>query len=406
MLVYFKRLVIFLANSNNSFLSSYLFSPFFDTPETIEIKKYVQEMKKEEELMDIKINYVQVNNSDIFKQKLKLTNPVETLFNKAIAIISSMNFSSGGIYNVLFKSINIFTDNLIRSSKVDGNISIFIDLTHPKKSKVDYKLRNPEDIIKNGCTRIRKVLYHEVRHYMQEIYLDNSFESIVSQIETVNRLSIDEYRKYCSYFHDKYFSEIDADNYAINRCLEHYKNNPNDTSCDYEFLDKIALDNQYYSLIYDFDYFFLCYNKFRSSIPKFLLDFILSVFKMKDMLWLRVFYDDGKKIKNIDEIISHNNFREIDPKFSMYVFTSQYFNYQLDYSIISDEAKYILLNSFITMRKVVSNNLNKLFDYQQIKKKDILMLEKKLLFCESKINELTKLLSVNLNETKNGHRRS
>lgn len=390
----------------DSFLSSYLLSPFFDTPETIEIKKYVQEMKKENEFECIKINYIQVRDNDIFKEKLELTNPVGILFNKMGAIISSMKFSNTARYDILSKNIDIFVDVIIRTCKIDGKISIFINLDHSKKSKINYKLYDSEEMVKKSCMHIRTTLYHEIGHYVQQNYLNNSFKSMLYLMEIINRFNVLESLKYHFNNYDDWFMEIDADNYAINRAIEYYQNNPDDTNYDEEYLEDASLKNQYRLLTYNFDHLFSNYNKNRKVLPMGIFNLILSYFRSKDLLWNKVFYGNKKDIKNIDEIISDKDFMLIDKEIVVYVFTSDYFNTNLDYSTISDEAKYVLLNSFIIMKKIVMNNLDKLFDYKQIKKKDILRLEKKLLFCESKVGELTNLLSTNLEITRNERCRS
>ena len=320
-------------------LKEFLTSTFFDTQETLEIKRYAKSLKELDDFKDTKISFVQFQDNDIFKQRIKLYNPFKKNQKKAISIINFI-LPRYGSYDMKAKKIYIYIDNQIIFGKIK---KIVISIS---KMKIDaYKEKN---VVNKICCHILKTMYHEKRHKLQDSVKDNSFESIMYQIETNIRPSIFGRIKYFSN-HDKWYTEIDANNYGVNKTLEYYDNNPQDKHADLQYLLFLKKMYEYDKKMYDFDSFFNAYNIHREKIPFYnnVRNSLSDIFSNnKDMDWHKVLYGNKKRLRNIEEILSDPLISKIDEKFINSVITSKYLNKNIDYANISDEVKEKLLIAF------------------------------------------------------------
>ena len=324
---------------DNLNISKFLLSPFKDDYEAKYIKNYAKKLIELDDFKDLSLYLVQYNDSDIYNKKIKLMNYPQIAKRKIISI-RGLILPYNGLYNFFSKEIMIFIDNQIKFGKLKF---ISIDM-----SKLKLKLIKDENSLKKTCCSILKTMYHEKKHYLQDVTKDNSFDSIMYQIEKNVRLSSYGFVKYLAK-HDKWYFEIDANNYGVKKTLEYYKNHPHDTNVDLNYLKSLEKRYKYDKLMYNFDDFFTAYNILREKIPFFseARNKLSNIFlKDRNELWHRVLYNDKKRLNNVEEIVNHPLFNEIDPKFMNRVLTSKYLNKNTNYDDLGILTLYKLQDIF------------------------------------------------------------
>lgn len=354
---------------NNKFMEkiSYIFSPFFDDKDSLEIKKFVNKIKKSNEFAKMKINIVQFSNSRI-KRNLKLNKDERTHL-----IREFIRPSVGGCYSNKEDKIFLYVDNYIRPIRV---------------SKIEKK---------KAFSRIIQGIFHEYRHRIQYNFRkEENFDLIFCDISQF----VMEYRDKIDYLskHDSFFIEIDANNYGVNKTIEYFSYHPEMS----EYYDERDLNvhrmlYDYDLCVYDFDKEWSYYNVLREMLP--FKELKTKIRRDKNKVWHKVFYGDKKRLKSIDEIVNHEDFDKVDDRFVNYVFTSRYFNKQLDYSLLSRNLVKMLLYQFELRRaelllKIDYIRNNKLESIER-KRLDLSRFYKDLQFYEKKIDELSMLLSKN-----------
>lgn len=353
---------------------SYYFSPFFDTKESLEIKKFAREIRKTKEFSDMKINIVQFSNNPLFKKKMKLTNSFFSNSRHLITAVSRPNV--GGCYDTENDKIFLYIDNYVRP----------IRLFSSRK--------------KASCSKIVSAMFHEYRHRMQNnINHDESFDLVFCDISRV----VAKFRGKLQYFfaHDSFYFEVDANNYGTQKAIEYFQmhsemNKFYDTNC----LNKFREIYQYDRCVYDFDRLWTSYNMIRNYCPMEILDKLIK--KDKKKIWHKVFYGNKKKLRSFEEIVYDDDFNKVDSKVVNYIFTSRYFNEQLDYSKLSDELIYGLLREFQIRRSEVLQNIeivmNNKTESRNRKSRDVKRLNNEIKYYEDKIKELFNILDKNRNK--------
>ena len=108
------------------------------------------------------------------------------------------------------------------------------------------------------------------------------------------------------------------------------------------------------------------------------------------------FYGDKKRLKSIYEIINHEDFSKVDIRFVNYVFTSRYFNKQLDYTLLSKNLVKILLYHFELRREELLLKIDFVYNNKLESRKrrvsDMKRLVNDLSYYDRKIFELSTLL--------------
>ena len=355
-------------------------SPFVETEETKEIKQYAKKLGQLDDFKDLKLYFVQYNDTDTLRDKVKLVDFYEQTKRKSLSIISGF-LPYSGMYNFFTNKIMIFLDNQIKYGKIKY-ISVHL-------SKLKMEMHKDLNYLKKTCCSILKTMYHEKKHHMQKEVKDNSFESIMYQIEMNLKASLYGTAKYLRH-HDSWYLEIDANNYGVNKTLEYYRNNPNDDHVDLEYLQHLQKRYESDELTYDFDAFFTAYNIYREKIPFYsqYRNMLSNIFlKDRDMAWHKVLYGDKKRLKNVEEILNDPLINELDPKFINYVLTSKYLNKNINYDNLNYETLARLSTEF-------KNRLNGILHIAKdesnlsIRKRDLIRLKGDIEYYRSKISLL------------------
>lgn len=367
------------------------FYPFHDTDVTLEIKRYAKNLRDLDDFKHLKIFYVQYSDSSTFKKKLKLVNIYEQTKRKVLSGIFSFSNVTGS-YNILSKQIMVFIDNHIKQGKY----------TTINVSKLSEEVLKNVNTIKKTCCNILVTLYHEKKHHKQKLELSNSFDSILYQLETNLKLSIYGLIKYQKQ-HNKWYFEIDANNYGVNKAIEYYKNNPQDEYYDMEYLYKYKKIYEYNQYTYDFDAFFTEYNIYKnkfgfiSNIKNTLSNMIL---KNKNMEWHQVLYGNNNTLNSVEEIINNPLIDKIDPKFINYVLTSRYLNHTIDHSKLNSNTLDRLKMEFEKRYKETCKTIEILLsEYESqitnITKDDLDILKRDAKYCNKIISLLNANISIN-----------
>lgn len=380
---------------NNINISEITLSPFIENNKSKKIKEYAKKIIKLHDFKNLKICLVQYN--DINKnEKYTYVKDAKT---KAVSLVTSI-LPYNGYYDSVSNNIMIFIDNHIKYGKFS---SIVINL---KEFNINLKKQN--NYFKKTCCSILKTLYHEKKHYLQQNELNNSYDSIITQMETNLKGSLYGSINY-TLRHDDWYIELDADMYAINNTLNYYKNNPEDQNVDFEYLNYLQKITTYKQYLYDFDKFFNIYNIYKEKLP--IISNIRSklfnrVLNDKSKYWHLALYDENNNLRNIDEIINNSLLNDIDEKFINNVLTSKYINNKTNYDGLDIETLKRLKFEFekkVDKTKDILNILVAEKDNNILRmiKKDLERLRNDLKYCENTIiklqNKILEKTSLNVN---------
>ena len=362
--------------------------PYSDTREVREIKKYAKKISQIDDFKDLNLYLVQYYDTEAFNNKLVLSNFHKLLRRKTISIISSFSQYFGS-YNPETKGIMIYIDNQIKYGKA-----------YKVYNNLNNKIEIKEDLnsLKTTCSNILRTMYHEKRHHLQKTKKNNSFTSIVCQIEDNMKESLYGISKYFKN-HDEWYFEIDANLYGVKKAIEYYENNPQDNHADMNYLKDLYYINKTQKYAYDFDKFFTMYNIYREKNPFYTSskNIITSNIFLKDKeeIWHKVLYGDKKRLKPVEEIINNPLINKIDPKFINYVLTSKYLNKNTNYDELDYDTLIILANEFKKRIEDTEKTIDKdstlyisleLKDYKRIKD-DLIYYEDTLKQLQARINE-------------------
>ena len=316
-------------NEEKYTLKEFISTVFVETSETKYIKDYTKKIKTMDDFKDIGVCFVQFRDSDIYKSKLKLQSFATDITKKIVSLAFSFTKTTG-LTTPKSNSMLVLLDNSIKYNKLDY---ISIKLT-PKLSNLIHIEKKP-NWVKTTCSSILKTMYHEKKHIMQQNYISNDFYSIMYQIETNERFTLSGIKEY-QLHHDKWYFEIDANNYGVNKAIEYYKNNPSDNNVDINDLEYFKRIYYYDKLTYDFDYFFTSYNnhkKQRNPISKVREKINSKIVNSKDLAWYKLLYDENDNMRSVEQIINSPLVNEVDQKFINLVLTSRYLNDNLNYQL-------------------------------------------------------------------------
>jgi len=354
-----------------------LYHKYNDTEETIEIKEYTNKIKEEFKDKDITIHVF--NNNSVNKSDIKLKDIYKAYKNNKETIKRGISGKILGNYIIKTKKIEIYLNNIIQKFKEE-------------------KQKNPKiNIIKRSITKLRNTIYHELRHkeIVENKINNNDLATIMYIIESIIITKKEYYKK-----HDSIYYEIDANEYAINKTIEHYIENPNDIY-DLEYINDLFKEYNSNKSKYDFDKTFTRFN-FITTLPhNKLLKTHKNLYKKLACLpllkWYQVFYHENGNLKSFEDIINNKELSNIDEEFTNLVFTSRYFNNLIELKELSKYHQEILLNHFIKRLNIEKNKVEialKEINPNIYKTEDLFRFRKNILFYDSKIKELTNLLNV------------
>lgn len=372
-------------------LSNIIFSPFEDNGENKQIKEYAKKIKNLPDFKNLNLYIVQYNDTPTFNKKLKLVNFYDQQIKKVTSIANSICFG-GGLYHYLKKGILIFLDNQIRFGRIK---SIKISLSQ-KKLEVEHE----KEYIKKTCCSILKTMYHEKRHYLQHETKNNSFESIMQQIEIDLKTSVYGIFKYLTK-HDSWYFEIDANNYGVNMALDYYKNNPQDDNVDLNYLEYLQKKYLRDDLLYEFDNFFTMYNTYLEKLP--IRNYLLNKYfkDTKEMTWYKVLYGNENKLKSIEDILNNPLVNDIDPKFINLVLTSKYLNKDTDYANLEYKTLVKLHEAFQIRLETICSNIDKISNIDiKIKTNDLNRVKEDIIWCNKILIELQEQINNNKSKIK------
>ena len=367
-------------------LSDFIFSPFEENEENKHIKEYAKKIKDLPDFKNLSLCIVQYNNTSIFNKKLKLVNIYDQQIKKVISITNSLCFALG-MYKCFKKEILIFLDNQIRFGRIK---SIRISLSQ-KKIEAEHE----KDYVKKTCCSILKTMYHEKRHYLQYETKNNSFESIMQQIEIYLKVSLYGSFKYLTK-HDNWYFEIDANNYGVNMALDYYKNNLQDDNVDLKYLEYLQKRYLRDYLLYDFDNFFTMYNTYLEKLP--IRNYLLNkCFKdTKEMTWYKVLYGNENKLKSVEDILNNPLINDIDSKFINLVLTSKYLNKNIDYANLEYKTLVKLHEAFQVRLETLCSTIDKISNIDiKIKTNDLNRVKEDIVWCNKILIELQEQINNN-----------
>jgi len=177
-----------------------------------------------------------------------------------------------------------------------------------------------EDI---GRDILTMLVFHELRHAYQDQNKDNSFMSIIYQMEDM--------RSKLTYLtsHDNWFMEIDADIFGIKEALTFINNHPDMyLKEDLLFLSELYEEKRYLLRNFDYDKLFLNYATLKMKD---------STYKTK-LEWERVFFDEKGYLRKIDAILESPDFNKVDEYFVRKFITSEVFTNSIDFNELSESS--------------------------------------------------------------------
>ena len=286
----------------------------------------------------------------------------------------------------------IFLDNQIRFVRIK---SIKISLSQ-KKLEVEHE----KEYIKKTCCSILKTMYHEKRHYLQHETKNNSFESIMQQIEIDLKTSVYGIFKYLTK-HDSWYIEIDANDYGVNMALDYYKNNPQDDNVDLKYLEYLQKKYLRDDLLYDFDSFFTMYNICLEKLP--IRHYLLNKYfkDTKEMTWYKVLYGNENKLKFVEDILNNPLVNDIDSKFINLVLTSKYLNKDTVYANLEYKTLVKLHEAFQIRLETICSNIDKISNIDiKIKTNDLNRVKEDIIWCNKILIELQEQINNNKSKIK------
>lgn len=159
--------------------------------------------------------------------------------------------------------------------------------------------------------------FHEVRHAMQDVFDEFSYEKFLSDIEFYyTKINEEDYKL----DHDSYSSEIGANIYAAKRTVEFLKEFDPDT---YEKVKKYIEGIRTFYV----DKYYL-YDVFRFLNP--VVEHIQEKGELPDNPVLKVFFDNDGNPKKISDIKQDENYEKLDKRIVYFMLSSNVFSNKID----------------------------------------------------------------------------
>ena len=198
---------------------------------------------------------------------------------------------------------------------------------------------------KIGKGPLTMLVFHELRHALQEQYQDNSLESIIYQMEK------EKHDLTYLTMHDSLFAEIDAKLSGIVEAKKFIENNPSLYSeSDNYFLDRKLDETKYLVNNYDYDNLFLNYSAHKLKHPKY----------KTNLEWERLMFDENGYIRSLEDIINDELFSHVDRQFIRKFITSEVFANSIDINNLSDKSIEFLYEQYNFSYKEEKNNYEEL----------------------------------------------
>lgn len=293
----------------------------------------------------IKINLmpmtiVEYYKSDTFKKDLILTD--EQGYKSLDLSVLKHPFIYEAIYEVDRKNIIVFIKNKV-AMKTNSGLAY-----------VDFII----------------AIYHEIKHQLQ--YKDREkikkldFETFVFDIEIlVQHFNPKHYNAY----HGQNFMEIEANLYGVNSAMKYLKETKQLNELNKSRLDQL---NQAYQLDlknYDFQKFFRMFNEVITTNNDIGIDELPG--------WSKIFYDNDKKLKNMNEILNHEDIGYVDNRFLEAFFSSSHFLESIKFEELESKQQIIILNSIKNTyhnEVIREKSINKAYESEFISKKQYIRL--------------------------------
>ena len=235
-----------------------------------------------------------------------------------------------------------------------------------------------EDIGKDTLTML---VFHELRHAYQDQNKDNSFMSIIYQMEDM--------KSKLTYLpsHDSWFMEIDADIFGIKEALTFINNHPDMyPKEDLSFLSELYEEKRYLLRNFNYDKLFLNFATLKMKYPNY----------KTNLEWEHVFFDEKGYLRKIDEIINDPNFDKIDEYFVKRFITSEVFTNSINLNELSEDSIKFLYQQYnlsldeedVNYELLRSDN-DRSRKKEKYQKKSLARIER----YETMIEELSKLLN-------------
>lgn len=245
------------------------------------------------------ITIVEYYKSDVFKNKTKLQK-----IGKKLSLINT-----GGFFDSSNQKILVFLDRMGKYEKADSP---------------------------NRFTAALFASYHEFRHQLQ--YLNKDINPTAKFIINLEGIIKTYARSDYKLNHDKYYMEIDANSYALNKTDEYFKENePEKYESTKDYLNKRwGISTQYHLNNYDF----------QKTFTKFYL--ISKVKRLKfnslNIPELNIFFNEKNKFRNLSEILELFKKSNLDESILHSILGSSLFIRQLNIKSLSNEEKQFISN--------------------------------------------------------------
>ena len=201
------------------------------------------------------------------------------------------------------------------------------------------------DNINKGA--LTMLVFHELRHAIQDQNKNNTFSSIICQMEdTTNKLTY-------LVTHDNWFSEIDADIFGIKEAIEFINSHPNlYAKKDLTFISEQLQRKRILLTNYDYDKLFSNYCTYRIKHPDY----------KTNLKWEKLFFDENGYIKSLNTILQDERLNDIDENFIRIFVTSEVFKNSLDYKELNEESLSFLYQQYHLSRDYEKSNYESLAD--------------------------------------------
>jgi len=296
---------------------------------------------EEEKIHEIKIDIkpmtvVEYYKNDIFKRDLILT--CDDKYKMIDLSVLKFPFVYNAFYEIDTKDIIVF----IKSRKA-------------MKTK-------PELILADFIVAI----YHEIKHKLQYQDREKITKLEFSTFKFDIELLVQYFNpKYYNEHHGQIFMEIEANLYGVNKALEYLNKNNllNQTTKKHLELLKDAYELDLKN--YDFQKFLRMFNEIIMKNN--------NIEKAELTGWTEIFYNDDKTIKNIKEILSHEDIEHVDTRLLEAFFSSSHFLESINFEELESKHQTIILNSIKSTydnELIRKENINKTYEQKLISKRE------------------------------------
>lgn len=233
------------------------------------------------------------------------------------------------------------SDGIIRNIEgynYKGDIFIFLDKIYKCRDSLIWKIFS-----------LAEITYHEVRHTIQSEFDPYSYNGFLRDIDTILRNITPEYY-YSNY--NSFSYEVGANIYSIQKAKEYIqKKFPSLYKKDVKKIELQEEKCMYHYMIYDaaenMDRFIKAIRKSSDIANKHSLKELCPV--------LDIFMNSNWTFKNLNEIINHNKFQELDERIVSAIFSCKSFLESINMEQLSNEEIELIHNALNYTNKIYQN---------------------------------------------------